>query len=167
MSAPVVAWGSDAYMVDRNGPVISQFMDFALAQVVSEYASQGVALPDRKYWTIGQEALDCEQVALAVQTTTLGTTSFPAELSKCSGPRMLAFTLQIVRCAPVGAGRGRAPAASSIQNAAIPGVRDMEIMIYALPARFDVYQQGIIASVNAASAEGGLQGAVGSYTVNL
>jgi len=43
----------------------------------------------------------------------------------------------------------------------------MEIMIYSLPARFDVYQQGIIASVTAASAEGGLQGAVGSYTVNL
>jgi len=167
MTATVTAWGSDAYMTDRNGPVISQFMDFALAQVISEYASYGVPLPSRKYWTVGQEAFDCEQAVLSVQTTTLGTTSFPAEISKCSGPRMLSFNFQVVRCAPVSGGRSRAPSAKSLQSASVPAAMDMEIMIYGLPARFDVYQSGIIASATATSSEGGLFGAVGSYTVNL
>lgn len=168
MTATIAAWGSDAYMTDRNGPVISQFMDFALAQVVAEYASQGVKLPKRQYWTIGQEAFDCEQAVLSVQTSTLGTTSFPAEISKCSGPRMLSFTFQVVRCTPVASSRGRgAPTAQSLQMASVPPAMDMEIMIYGLPARFDIYQSGIIASVAATNAEGGLFGTVGSYTVNL
>jgi hypothetical protein len=160
-------WGADVYLVDRDSPLIPQFMDFALAQVVSEYIAQKALLPERRYWTIGSEAFECEQVVLSAQTAVLGTAGAPVDLSKCTGPRSLSFNVQIVRCTPIGASRGRAPSAQSIQDAANPTATDMDIMIYHLPARFDVYQTGIVASVSASSAEGGLHGAVGSYTVNL
>jgi hypothetical protein len=167
VTTPTIAWGADAYMFDRNGPVIAQFMDFALAQVISEYAAQGVPLPERQYWTMGREALDCQQAVLTVQSTALGLAGAPAEMTKCNGPRTLSFNFQVVRCVPTGSGRGRIPTPASIQESAVPPSVDLEIMIYGLPARFDVYQSGVIAGAFAVDADGGLHGAFGSYTVTL
>lgn len=160
-------WGAEAYLANPEGPVISQFMDYALDQVVTEYVAQGVELPARRYWAIGLEALDCNQVALTVRNVQLGTAGNPLELTMCTGPRSLTFVLQIMRCAPVADNRGRAPSPMSMQSASIAVARDMEIMIYNLPTRFDVYQTGIVCSVTAVAPEGGLHGASGTYTVNL
>jgi hypothetical protein len=160
-------WGADAYLVDPDGPIISQFMDYALDQVVSEYGSSGVSLPQRRYWAIGQEAIDCDQAVLTLRSTQLGTAGAPLDLSRCDGPRSLTFVLQIMRCAPVADSRGRNPTAMSLQSASAPVALDLEIMIYRLPARFDVYQTGIVCNATAVSPEGGVHGAIGTYTVNL
>lgn len=160
-------WGAGAYLLDPAGPIISQFMDYALEQTVAEYASKGVSLPDRRYWSIGQEAVDCNQAVLTVRSAQLGTAGAPLDLVHCDGPRSLTFVLQVMRCAPVADSRGRNPTTTSLQSASVPVAMDLEIMIYSLPARFDVYQTGIVCSATAVAPEGGVHGAQGTYTVNL
>lgn len=153
-------------MADPSGPVISQYMDYALDQVKAEYSSQGVTLPNRQYWIVGTEAFDCEQAVLAVQSSALGTPGVPLQITQCDGPRTLTFTLQIIRCSPIWDGR-RAPSSTAITSASVPVARDMEIMVYSLPGRFDVYQTGIVVNAAATPPQGGVQGSVGTYTVSL
>lgn len=160
-------WGATAYMTDPDGPVVSQFMDFALDQVVAVYGAAGAVLPDRRYWAIGGEAFDCEQAVLTVRSLALGTAGGFIELTQCDGPRSLSFTLQVVRCVPVADSRGRAPAPETIERASREVALDLEIMVYSLPAAFDVYQTGVVASASAIAPEGGFHGAAGTYTVNL
>lgn len=167
MTVPVDNWGANAYMVDPDGPVIAQFMGFALEQTVAAYAARGAELPQRRYWISGTEAFDCGQVVLAVKSGALGTAGAPVQLTDCSGPRTLSFTVDVVRCAPVADSRGRPAAPAAIQAAAAEVALDLEILLYDLPDRFDVYQTGIVASVTAIGPEGGVHGAVGTYTVTL
>jgi hypothetical protein len=160
-------WQTTVYMTDPSGPAIPQYMDYALDQVVVEYASRGIPLPGRMYWTVGQEATDCEQVVLGVQSAALGLAGVPTATSQCDGPVSLTLTVQIMRCVPVANARGDAPSPAAINEHSVPVATDIEIMMYGLPSRFDVYGTGIIASASAVGAEGGLLGSLGTYTVNL
>lgn len=166
MSA-LAGWQTTQYIIDPNKPVVPQYMDYALSQVVAAYSSLGLQLPERRYWTVGQEAADCQQVVLAVQGAQLGLAGAPTLTTECEGPVSLSFTAQIMRCTPVANSRGAAPSPEVIQSHSVAVATDLEVMLYYLPARFDAYRTGITASAAAAGAEGGLMGAVGTYTVNL
>lgn len=160
-------WGAAAYMARPDGPVVSQFMDFALDQVVAVYGSAGIPLPSRRYWSIGSEAFDCEQAVLTLRAVSLGTAGGFSELTQCDGPRSLSFALQVVRCVPVADSRGRAPVPEAIEEASRDVALDFEVMIYSLPAALDVYQTGVVAGASAIAPEGGFHGAAATYTVNL
>jgi hypothetical protein len=154
-------------MAVPDGPIIPQYMSYALSQVVDVYFSRGVELPERRYWLTGTEAFDCPQVVIAVKGASLGTAGAPAQLTRCSGPKTLSFTVDIIRCAPSVDNRGRLPDGSAVEAAALMVATDMELLLYDLPGRLDVYQSGIVASVTAVGPDGGMHGAAGAYTVTL
>src|SRR4051812_472429 len=99
-----------------------------MANIVKAYAQDydaAVPLPERQYWTIGQTAHDCEQMVLAVQQMFLGTAENPIELTQCTGPRGLTFTVEVTRCVPGLTNRGQLPSAESIEIASVHPVIDM------------------------------------------
>ena len=93
---------------------IPPWVEDALANIRKAYAedyAEAIPLPDRQYWTIGTTAHDCEQLVLAVQQMFLGTAENPMELTQCTGPRGLTFTVEVVRCVPTLDNRGKPPSA--------------------------------------------------------
>lgn len=150
--------------------VVPKWCDEALRDIEEHYDTKtgipGVPLPERRYWTIGQTAHDCEQAVLAVQQMFLGTAETPMELTQCNGPRGLTFTFEVVRCVPTLDNRGRAPAGQSIENASVNPVIDMEIMLD-LAKYFDPFMTGVVVNVDPIPALGGYHGAIATYSVTL
>jgi hypothetical protein len=147
--------------------VIPKWCDQALADIEAHYDTKiNVPLPDRRYWTIGTTAHDCEQCVLAVQQMFLGTAETPLETTQCNGPRGLTFTVEVVRCVPTLDNRGRAPDAPVIEAASVNPVIDMEIMLDLAPY-FDPYLTGVVVNVDPIPASGGFHGAIATYTVTL
>lgn len=147
--------------------VVPPFCDKAMANIANHYDTVvGVPLPERRYWTIGTTAHDCEQAVLAVQQMFLGTAEMPLETSKCDGPRGITFTFEVVRCVPTLTNRGAAPAGEAIEVASVNPVIDMEIMLD-LASYFDEWNSGVIVNVDPLPADGGYHGAICTYTVTL
>jgi hypothetical protein len=147
--------------------VIPEFCDTAMRNIEEHYdVKVGVPLPERRYWTIGTTAHDCEQCVLAVQQMFIGTADAPLATTQCDGPRGLTFTLEILRCVPTLNNRGAAPPGVEIETASVNPVIDMEIMLD-LAAYFDPYSTGVVVNVDPLPAEGGYHGAICTYTVTL
>ena len=147
--------------------VIPVFVEKAVADIVDHYTTKvDVPLPERRYWTIGTTAHDCEQMVLAVQQMFLGTAENPLETTQCNGPRGLTFTVEVVRCVPTLNNRGQAPASGAIEIASILPVIDMEIMLD-LTHYFDPYNIGVVVNVDPIPASGGFHGAIATYSVSL
>jgi hypothetical protein len=149
--------------------MIPKFVEDAMANIVKAYASDYphvIPLPERQYWTIGTTAHDCEQMVLAVQQMFLGTAENPIELTLCTGPRGLTFTVEVVRCVPGLTNRGQPPPADSIEVASVHPVIDMEILVD-LAKYFDPYSTGVIVNVDPIPANGGFHGAIATYSVTL
>jgi hypothetical protein len=145
---------------------IQTVMNDALTALETLYAAEGVELPDRRYWTIGEAAADCEQAVFAVQQVFIGIPGAPSEPTRCDGPRSITFSLQILRCVPVANARGNAPEAAAIQEASVLPTVDMELMLDLAPA-FDPMNLGVVVFVDVISANGGFHGAVATYTVSM
>lgn len=147
--------------------VVPPFCEKAMQDIIEHYTIKiGVPLPERRYWTIGQTAHDCEQMVLCVQQMFLGTAEQPLELTQCNGPRGLTFTVEVIRCVPGLDNRGRPPEGQAIEVASVNPVIDMEIMLD-LAAYFDPYSLGVVVNVDPISADGGVHGAIATYTVSL
>ena len=159
----VLPAGRPLYAADFALPT---WCDNALGCVVDRYIGLGVPLPERRYWTIGETAHDCEQVVLCVQQMFLGTSAFPAESSQCNGPRGLTFTVEVIRCVPGLYNRGRAPDGLAIQEATVDPMIDMEILMDCASC-FDEFSNGIVATIDVIPANGGMQGMIGTYTATL
>jgi hypothetical protein len=149
--------------------MIPPWVEKAMADIVKAYATdypEPVPLPERQYWTIGTTAHDCEQMVLAVQQMFLGTAENPIELTQCTGPRGLTFTVEVVRCVPGLTNRGQPPPAESIEVASVHPVIDMEILID-ITKYFDPFNTGVIVNVDPIPAQGGFHGAIATYSVTL
>lgn len=146
--------------------VLPQKCDEWLQAVADHYADEGVPLPDRRYWTIGSTAHDCEQVVLCMQQMALGTTEQPLETVQCNGPRFVTFTIEVIRCVPAGDQRGRPPKPSAIEVASVNPVIDMEILTDCAK-HFDEFMQGVVVTVDVIPSNGGMHGAIATYSVNL
>ena len=147
--------------------MLPPFVDKALANIVDHYENVvHVPLPSRRYWTIGQTAHDCEQCVLAVQQMFLGTAENPLETTQCNGPRGVTFTVEVTRCVPGLTNRGQPPEANSVEVASVNPIIAMEIMLD-LAAYVDPYSTGVVVNVDPLPANGGIHGAICTYTVTL
>jgi len=159
---PPPEWPAEA--VDFQIP---KFVDQALRNIIEHYETKvSIPLPERRYWTIGATAHDCEQCVLAVQQMFIGTAEVPLEITQCNGPRGLTFTVEVVRCVPTLDNRGKPPEGTAIEVASIHPVIDMEIMLD-LAQYFDPFMTGVVVNVDPIPASGGLHGAICTYTVTL
>lgn len=159
------------YEIDNSGVLedatnLRDMMDGILERVESVFQSYNVELPQRRYWTIGQPAIDCEQVVLSFIQMYLGSPGDEATTpQRCNVPRSAVVTISIARAVPIVGVNGRPPSPDKIQQAASVSAIDAWVLMDAVRL-FDQwdgsgYGVGVIATVDITPPEGGFQ------TVNM
>jgi hypothetical protein len=159
------------YEIDNSGVLedatnLRDMMNGILERVESVFQSYNVELPQRRYWTIGQPAIDCEQVVLSFIQMYLGAPGDEATSpQRCNVPRSAVVTISIARAVPIVGSNGRPPSPDKIQQAAAVSAIDAWVLMDAVRL-FDMwdgsgYGVGVIATVDITPAEGGFQ------TVNM
>ena len=159
------------YEIDNSGVLedatnLRDMMDGILERVESVFQSYNVELPQRRYWTIGQPAIDCEQVVLSFIQMYLGAPGDEATTpQRCNVPRSAVVTISIARAVPIVGVNGRPPSPDKIQQAASVSAIDAWVLMDAVRL-FDQwdgsgYGVGVIATVDITPPEGGFQ------TVNM
>jgi hypothetical protein len=152
------------------GAIVTSYTDLAelaariLAKVVEVYARNGIDLPDRRYIALGTPAQDCEQVTVAFQQLYIGPPGDEAsQPQRCEAPRSAVFEVTITRCIPVVDDRNRAPQPADISAASAVLMRDAWLLLDSVPDMDDYL--GVIATVEASEAQGGLQSVVMTLTL--
>lgn len=152
----------DNYNVDPDVYSLSNLLQGVLDRVVSLYASYGVPLPTRQYWTMGTPAADCEQLVVNFIQMYLGSPGDEAsEPQRCNVPRSAVMAIQIFRAVPSVGQSGQAPTAAKIQAGAVLPAVDAWTLMSAVNL-LDQWEEGgygpgVIATLTAQEAQGGFQ----------
>lgn len=135
-----------------------------LAKVVLVYAREGIDLPERQYIALATPAQDCEQVTVAWQQAYIGPPGDEASTpQQCESPRSAVFQVVITRCIPVVDDRNRAPVPADISKASAVLMRDAWLLLTSIKEVDDFL--GVIATVEAGEAQGGLQSVIMTLTL--
>jgi len=137
-------------------------MDGILERVISVFESYAVPLPSRRYWTVGQSAIDCEQLTMALVQGYLGRPGDQqSQPQKCNMPRSATVLITIAREIPVVSINGRPPTAQSITDGAKISAVDAWVFLESLNLmdQWDGvgFGVGVIGSVDIPPPEGGFQ----------
>lgn len=66
--------------------------------LVSVYQSYNAPLPDRRYWTVGEPVLDCEQAVVSLAQVYLGTPGDEATIPQaCNVPKTMVVDVTVAR----------------------------------------------------------------------
>ena len=156
----------DVTDVDDEALNIVELMDGVLQRVVSTFNSYNVPLPTRQYWTVGQQAVDCEQLTVTLVQIYLGAPGDEASSpQRCNQPRTAVMTVSLSREIPVVGQNGRPPSADKLEQAAQISAIDGYVLMLSLNP-LDMWEPGgygvgVIATVDYPAPEGGFQ------TVNM
>lgn len=149
---------------------LKDMLDGVLARVQNVYQSYNVPLPERQYWMVGQPALDCEQVVVSFMQMYLGSPGEEAsQPQRCNVPRSATIAISISRSVPIVSTNGRPPTADKIQQGSHLAAIDSWVLMQAI-REFDMwddtgYGLGVIATLDVAPPEGGLQTVVLNITM--
>jgi hypothetical protein len=152
----------DISSVDPDALNLKNMMDQVLEKVTSVFTSFGVPLPARCYWTMGAPAIDCEQLVVSFVQVYLGPPGDQAATpQRCHMPRTAVLTISIAREIPVVGLNGRPPSAEKIEAGSALSAVDAWVLMQSMK-EFDPWEEGglglgVIATVDAATAEGGFQ----------
>lgn len=140
---------------------LNTFMQRILDTTVTVFNDFGVSLPTKQYWTTGTAVIDCEQVVASLVQMYLGRPGDQAdEPQRLMVPRTAVVTLAIARTVPTVGQNGRPPDAAKIQQYASAVAVDAWILVDSV-TQFDQWDAnfgvGVIATVDIADPEGGLQ----------
>jgi hypothetical protein len=167
---PQVMTASGPALPSSYGAVTSDMHDLTklatniLAKVVEVYERNGIALPDRRYIALASPAQDCEQVTVSFQQLYIGPPGDEASApQKCESPRSAVFEIVITRCIPVVDDRNRPPQPADISAASAVLMRDAWLLLDSVKEMDDYL--GVIATVEAGEAQGGLQSVVMTLTL--
>jgi hypothetical protein len=152
----------DVSNVDPDALSLKTMMDSVLEKVTAVFTSYSVPLPSRCYWTMGAPAIDCEQLVVSFVQMYLGTPGDQAATpQRCHMPRTAVLTISIAREIPAVGLNGRPPTAEKIEAGSALSAVDAWILMDSMK-QFDPWDDtslgiGVIATVDAATAEGGFQ----------
>ena len=152
----------DVSNVDPDALSLKNMMDQVLEQVTSVLTSYGVPLPARCYWTMGNPAIDCEQLVVSFIQMYLGTPGDQASTpQRCHMPRTAVLAISIAREVPVVGVNGRPPSAEKIEAGSALSAVDAWVLMESMKS-FDPWDEtglglGVIATVDAPTVEGGFQ----------
>ena len=135
-------------------------LDEVLQRVESVYTSYNVPIPSRRYWTMGQPTIDCEQLAISFIQMYLGTPGDQASTpQKCHMPKTAVVVISVAREVPVVGVNGRPPTAEKIEEGSYLSAIDAWILMEAMKVLdpWDDFSvgMGVIATVEAPTIEGG------------
>lgn len=143
-----------------------------LERVETVFQSYNVNLPSRRYWTMGQPAIDCEQLVIFFNQMYLGTPGAQVnEPQRCNVPRSATFTISISREIPVVGQSGKAPSPEKIQLASETLAIDAWVLMQSINL-LDQWDDhgfglGVIATLETAPPEGGFQTASMQITMSV
>lgn len=148
--------------VSEDATNLRDMMNGVLESVESIFQSYNVNLPQRRYWTMGQPAIDCEQLVIYFNQMYLGTPGAQAsEPQRCNVPRSATITISLSRQIPVVGQSGKAPSPEKIQIASETLAIDSWVLMQSINL-IDQWDQtgyglGVIATLETSPPEGGFQ----------
>lgn len=160
---------------DNDAYSIADLLDSILNGVIAGFENAGVALPNRRYWTIGTPPVDCDQLVVSFRQAYYGPPGDEAsEPQRCDGPRSAAIEVRISRRIPVPKGtRSHAPKAAEIQLGAQQQLVDAWLLLDFVP-NLDFWNGplspgglGVIGTVDGGEAQGDYQTTVLNLTVGI
>ena len=152
----------DVTDVSEDVTNIVDFLDEVLQRIVDAFESFNIPVPARQYWTVGQPALDCEQLVVTLIQIYLGPPGDQASSpQRCNQPRTAVMTVMISREIPTVGQNGRAPSADKIYEAAKISAIDAYALMRVIN-EFDVWEEGgygpgVIATADIGEPAGGFQ----------
>jgi hypothetical protein len=163
------------YEIDGTGVLedatnLRDMMDGVLERVETVFQSYNVELPQRRYWSIGQPAIDCEQVVVSFMQMYLGAPGDEATTpQRCHVPRSAVITISIARAVPIVGQNGRPPSEEKIRQSSAVSTIDAWVLMDAVKL-FDMwdnsgYGLGVIATVEITPPEGGFQSVIMNLTM--
>lgn len=152
----------DIFTVDSRALHLKDFLDAVLARVVEVYEEYNVDLPSRRFWTMGEPAIDCEQLSVSFIQMYLGLPGDQAsQPQRCTQPRTAVLSIAVSRQIPVVGNNGKAPSGEKIQEgseiAAVDCYLFMELIRRLDQWEDGEYGMGVIATVEAGNPEGGYE----------
>lgn len=152
----------DISTVDSRALHLKDFLDKVLAKVVETYEEYNVDLPSRQFWTMGEPAIDCEQLCVSFIQMYLGLPGDQAsQPQRCTQPRTAVLSISVSRQIPVVGNNGKAPSGEKIQEgseiAAVDCYLFMELIRRLDQWEENEYGMGVIATVEAGNPEGGFE----------
>lgn len=148
--------------VSEDATNLRDMMQGVLERVQAVFQSYNVELPTRKYWTMGQPAVDCEQLVVSFVQMYLGPPGAQVgEPQRCNVPRSASLDITLSRATPIVGQNGRPPAPEKIEEASTIMAYDSWVLMESLN-QLDMWDEtgygvGVIATLSAGSAEGGFQ----------
>ncbi len=148
--------------VSSNAKNLAVFLDAVLTQVVTSYASYTMPLPLRRYYTLGQPVVDCEQAVVSFVQMYVGAPGDEAtQPRRCSDPRSATINVSVSRAVPVVGQNGRPPSAETIESSSEIAAYDAWILLDSA-SQLDTWESsgfglGVIATVEVQAPEGGFQ----------
>jgi hypothetical protein len=141
---------------------LRDMMNGVLERVEGVFQSYNVELPKRRYWTMGQPAIDCEQLVVFFQQMYLGPPGAQVgEPQRCHVPRSATMTISIARATPIVGQNGRPPSSERIQAASEMLAIDAWVLMESIN-QLDQWDEtgygiGVLATLEVSSPEGGFQ----------
>lgn len=156
----------DLSEISPDAKALAEFLQEVLDRVVNVYDSYSMPLPARRYWTLGDPVVDCEQLVVTFMQMYLGAPGDEAmEPKRCRDPRSATVHIKVSRCVPSVGTNGRPPTQEAIQDASLLLAYDAWCLMEGA-ASLDAWSDsfpglGIISTVDVGEPEGGFQ------TVNM
>ena len=152
--------------VSSDALSLKNMMDGIISRIETVFQSYNVPLPSRRYWTMGEVAIDCEQVVVNFLQMYLGTPGDEQSTpQRCHVPRTATVIISISRPVVTVGQNGRPPSGEKITESSYSSAIDAWVLMESL-REFDMwddsgYGLGVIATVDTSGPEGGFQ------TVNM
>jgi hypothetical protein len=145
---------------------LKNMMDGILSRIETVFQTYNVPLPTRRYWTMGEVAVDCEQVVVNFLQMYLGTPGDEQSApQRCHVPRTATVIISISRPVATVGQNGRPPSGDKITESSYSSAIDAWVLMECI-REFDQwddtgYGLGVIATMDSSGPEGGFQ------TVNM
>lgn len=156
--------------VSNDAKAIEELMNLLLEKVESAYQSYSMPIPDRRYWTFGQPAVDCEQLVISFIQMYLGPPGGEiAEPRRCNDPRSAILQISVSREIPISQPNGAPPTPEAILNSNKALAYDAWVLMDSA-AQLDAWEVsglglGVIATIETTAPEGGFQTIVLTLTL--
>lgn len=152
----------DVTGVSEDATNLRDMMQGVLERVESIFQSYNVNLPARRYWIMGQPAIDCEQLVVSFVQMYLGPPGAQvAEPQRCHVPRSATLNIMLSRETPIVGQNGRPPAPERIQQSSEIVALDAWVLMQSvnLLDQWDDtgYGIGVVATLDSSGPEGGFQ----------
>lgn len=146
--------------VDSEALNLKNAMDTVLERVEAVFTSYNVPLPSRRYWTMGQPIIDCEQLVVSFIQMYLGAPGDQASTpQRCEMPRTAVVVVSVARPIPTVGQNGRPPSDDKIKEGSYISAVDAWVLMESMKS-LDPWDDtslgmGVIATVDSPQTDGG------------